>query len=204
MNEPQATPVEVADYDAIAALMLHYRGGKRTHVEWLERFAFWWEENPCFAESMNRGWVLRHEGRLVGFIGRIPIPFWFEGREWISFSPVSWHVEPEFQGSGLTLFLNNTEESSDTVQWHTTGNERTRTIFIRLRYPSIPYPCSRRVTVFTNGVTALHERADRQGWPTRLCWSLYNLQQRWRGTGGIFQVDGMRVQRFRYADARFD
>lgn len=63
-----STRVELA-----AFLQTQFLGeGACTEEMWLRRFRHWWDENPFREAHPCRGWCLRDEGKVVGYLGAIP------------------------------------------------------------------------------------------------------------------------------------
>ncbi|MBL9133132.1 MAG: hypothetical protein JNG86_18120 [Verrucomicrobiaceae bacterium] len=46
--------------------------GACDEAQWLRRLAFWWDLNPFADAHPCRGWLLRDDGRIVGYLGVIP------------------------------------------------------------------------------------------------------------------------------------
>ncbi|TDU73304.1 hypothetical protein EI77_01774 [Prosthecobacter fusiformis] len=72
---------------------------------WRRRLAHWWDENPCAADVPHRGWVLRHEDRLVGFLGVIPALYAYQGKPVTSLIATSWVVEKEHRNSAVPMAI---------------------------------------------------------------------------------------------------
>lgn len=203
MNAVEADKVTTSDYEKIALLLQEYRGQSREVNFWLERFAYWWDENPFFKPGMTKGYVLRQAEDIVGFIGLIPMPFWMHGTEQITFSPAAWYVLPKFRGRALTLYWSLLRETSHTIQWHTTGNKRTCDLFVMLGVQLMPYIFKRRFIVYAGGAAYWHDMALQRVWPMHLQWMLHIMQKR-LAPRRFFAVEGMRVVQLHRVDACFD
>ena len=64
---------------------------------WRARLRWWWEDNPAFSEELGRGWILRNQGKIVGFMGSIPARFVANGVETIAFGGTTWRVLAQVQ-----------------------------------------------------------------------------------------------------------
>jgi hypothetical protein len=73
---------------------------------WLERFSYWWDTNPCFSENTVRGWVMKDNNEIVGFLGNIPTDFMLFGKPVSVFNGTYWKVRPEYRTHSMVLFLN--------------------------------------------------------------------------------------------------
>jgi len=70
---------------------------------WAQRLAHWWDANPWAAVHPQRGWVLRHETTLVGFLGIIPAGYAYEGKAIPALIATSWVVVQEHRNSALAM-----------------------------------------------------------------------------------------------------
>jgi len=76
-----------------------------TKETWLRRFEIWWNSNPAWTDRFPRGWILKNDSSIVGFIGNIPVKFLISGEEKIAVAAVTWYVDPSVRGiSSLRLF----------------------------------------------------------------------------------------------------
>ncbi|MBF0145457.1 MAG: GNAT family N-acetyltransferase [Magnetococcales bacterium] len=183
MNNPQPTHavsvhgVTPNDYDGIAELLHDFRNTVRSNEYWQGKFAMWWDKNPFREDSIPRGWLLRAEGRIVGFISCIPILFQLAGKERLTLTVSSWYVTPEYRKNGLILFLSVLREGADTIIWNTTLNNLSGAIVERLHYQPIPYPFSQRILVFSSIFAWLHDVSIIRRWPIGLQWRLGSFHQ---------------------------
>lgn len=72
---------------------------------WRRRLAYWWDENPFASLAAERGWAMRHEGRLTGFMALIPAAYAVGG----SLTPASigstWCVEQAHRNASLPMLM---------------------------------------------------------------------------------------------------
>ena len=80
----------------------------------------WWDLNPSFSSAPSRGWLLREQGRIVGFLGTIPIKMQLAGKESLSFGGTTWRVAPEFRGTSMLLKRRQMEDQKDHLHASTT------------------------------------------------------------------------------------
>lgn len=138
-------PLESRDLGAAADFLFDYRQQARPRAYWLERFAFWWDNNPAFRSTMTRGWVLRAGSQIVGFLGRIPRFYWIGDGEMLGFASTTWAVDPRYREESLTLFLTMVAASRDHLLWATTLGATTEAIVQGLGYQIAPYPHAQRI-----------------------------------------------------------
>lgn len=72
---------------------------------WRRRLAHWWDENPFSPLCPRRGWRLRNEGRLVGFMGLIPVCYAVEGKSTAAYMASTWRVDEAHRNASLPMFM---------------------------------------------------------------------------------------------------
>jgi len=72
---------------------------------WRGRLAHWWDQNPFAETCAERGWMLRHEGRLVGFMALIPACYAVIGRAMPAYMASTWRVEERHRNASLPMFM---------------------------------------------------------------------------------------------------
>ncbi|MDB6139195.1 MAG: hypothetical protein JWO94_2267 [Verrucomicrobiaceae bacterium] len=72
---------------------------------WLKRMQHWWTDNPAAASHAFRGWGLRSEGQLVGFMACIPSLMAWQGQPVPAGFPVSWRVAAEHRSGSLPMLV---------------------------------------------------------------------------------------------------
>ena len=112
--------VLASDYEELADFLATFPGLEGRRDAWLARFRWWWEENPVFSEELLRGWLLREAGRIVGFMGAIPLRFQIQGAESIAFAGTTWRVLKEYRGQSLALKRAQMATRKNALQFSTT------------------------------------------------------------------------------------
>lgn len=72
---------------------------------WRGRLAHWWDENPFSPLCPARGWVLRQEGRLVGFMALIPVCYAVQGRPEPAYMVSTWRIDAPHRNASLPMFM---------------------------------------------------------------------------------------------------
>lgn len=90
--------------ELISFLSQQFSGGTDAEL-WRKRLHHWWDKNPHAKDSPLRGWVLRHEETLVGFLGLIPTAYALNGKAVPSLIATSWVIVPEYRNSGLAMAM---------------------------------------------------------------------------------------------------
>jgi hypothetical protein len=92
-------PAEKSEIDAIKKF-LAARHSSQTPISQMEtRLDMWWIDNPAMDETTPIGWILEDkQGKYIGFIANIPIPYQIFGRKDTAVASSSWYVKPEARG----------------------------------------------------------------------------------------------------------
>lgn len=72
---------------------------------WSARFGHWWDENPFAELHPARGWTLRQEGRLAGFLALIPMAYSVNGVQTPALAASTWVVDPACRNASLPMFM---------------------------------------------------------------------------------------------------
>lgn len=121
-------PLSVADYDALVRYLVSFPGETRDSAFWRDRFRLWWEANPAFSEGMERGWILKEDGAIVGFIGNIPSYFQWGGEKKIIYNTTTWRVSPSYRNHSLRLLFKQLEYGRGSLLFLTTAGKVVRKI----------------------------------------------------------------------------
>jgi hypothetical protein len=101
-------------------------------AQWLRRFAYWWDENPFAHAHACRGWCLRDEGRIVGYLGTIPTLY-----ENAAGSPVpaliatSWVVSEGHRHAALPMGMMLQRQGRDLLLVDTTPSPEVQALLTR-------------------------------------------------------------------------
>ncbi len=97
------------DHEAGRAELISWLVATDTHgldaQVWRRRLAHWWDNNPFSALCPERGWVLRHEGRLVGYMGLIPARYVVHGSPAPAYMASTWRVDEAHRNASLPMFM---------------------------------------------------------------------------------------------------
>jgi len=107
---------------------------------WLKKFRLWWDNNPAFAPETQRGWLLRTNDGIVGFIGNIPTLFQLYGREVVICNATTWRVLPEFRNQSLTLLFKLINAAKGSILFVTTPSYNTSQILNAFRFQAVSRP----------------------------------------------------------------
>ena len=138
MLMPQVLPVSETDYPELAVFLTGFYPACEQASFWLRRFRLWWEHNPMFVADLPRGWAIRDNMRIVGFIGNIPSAFQLDYRSITAFNATTWRVLPGFRSYSLELLMRLVASAKDTVLFNTTPNSTVERVLGILKFQPIP------------------------------------------------------------------
>jgi hypothetical protein len=155
MSLPTLEPIRDEDLPAFCGFLVENLSRERTAEAWADAF----RKNWC-RDKPNNGFLIRHEGRVVGGIGAIYAERWIRGRPERFCNITSWCVQDAFRAQSMRLAmavtgqpgfhftdLTPTEVVSKTLQFlkFKPMNER------HAVWPNLPWPSGRLagVRVFT-------------------------------------------------------
>jgi len=128
------------DYKRLAAFFVDFPREIRGEDFWLQRFNHWWDANPAFATGVERGWVIHHNGEILGFLGLVPSQLRLLGQASRVFSTTTWRVLPEYRNVGLKLFFKSMSAAKNSILFCTTPSGQVNKMLEPLRFQPIPRP----------------------------------------------------------------
>lgn len=125
------------DYADIKSVVTASGLGMKVREEWEHM----WTGNPVCRKSPDWpiGWVVRDQGKIVGFLGNIPLSYNFKGREILASGLHSFALKPSHRGLGL-LLLNRLLEFAPEVEYFvgSTANLNSSEVLDRIGVNRIP------------------------------------------------------------------
>ena len=110
------------DYDELATfLSINFSTRKEIYLDY---FKFWWEDNPAYSEEFERGWVLKNNNEIKGFLGAIRTYFQIGGEERLVINATSWCVAEEFRSKSMVLGYAIMKASKNSILFNTSGSPR--------------------------------------------------------------------------------
>ena len=131
--------LETSDYEALAIFNSAFPDDKRSKEEWLERFMYWWDQNPAYDENWVRGFLLLDNEKIVGFVGSFPTLF-KAGNDIIkAFNGTTWRVLENYRRWSIDLWTKNREVSKDYLSFNTTPTKEVISLIKRYKYFLYPW-----------------------------------------------------------------
>lgn len=98
---------------------------------WEKRFAYWWDENPAAELHPSRGWTLRENGRLAGFLALIPQGYSVKGELTPALAASTWVIDPSCRNASLPMFMRLQRLGRETLIADTTPSSEVQTLLKR-------------------------------------------------------------------------
>jgi hypothetical protein len=130
--------VTPADYQELALFLAGFHPETESQTFWLNNFHFWWDDNPAFENGFERGWLLRENGNIVGFLGSIPTCFQLGGQSMTVFNSTTWRVLPQARNQSVNLLMKLLNASKHSILFNTTPNQEVTQILKALKFQLIP------------------------------------------------------------------
>ena len=98
---------------------------------WGKRLAHWWDQNPFASLRDERGWVLRHESRIVGFMALIPACYAVNGRPVAALIASSWRIDEAHRNASLPMLMKLRRLAADSLIADTTPTPEVQALLQR-------------------------------------------------------------------------
>ena len=134
----EVTEACLNDYEGIMALFSRHDMPLKKHLEW----NYFWQENPVLKDSgfsWPQGWTLKDSGKVVGYLGNVPLEYFFRGRRLIAAAAHAWVVDKAYRQYSVLLINNYFRQAGADFLINTTGgNPITKKIFLAYKAKRIP------------------------------------------------------------------
>ncbi|MDB6138421.1 MAG: hypothetical protein JWO94_1493 [Verrucomicrobiaceae bacterium] len=134
LEDIQDTPASRAE---IAGFLASADGKPCPEALWLRRMEHWWSDNPAAGSHPARGWGLRHEGRIVGFMACIPALFSWQGGPMPAVFPVTWRVAAEHRSGSLPMLVKMRSLGRQVPLLDTSPNKQVQVMLDKLGFRSV-------------------------------------------------------------------
>ncbi len=121
----------------LAGFLANFEDEDRGETFWQQRLAFWWDENPFSSRDLLKGWALRCDGKIVGFLGLIPFEYVHGEKTYRAFAATTWRVEKEHRNASLPMFMKWHALGREFILLDTTANEEVAKILDRFQYSAM-------------------------------------------------------------------
>jgi len=113
-------------------------GFKRPTQDWWNHL---WTDNPACDADWPPAWVIESaEETLVGFLGNVPLQYFFKGRQLRAASCSTWVVDRDFRSHSLYLFSKFIGQRGADLLLNTTANANASEFFAAMRIKKVPVP----------------------------------------------------------------
>jgi hypothetical protein len=137
-RHPSIREASFEDYPQITSLESRYGLETKTEEEWRHL----WINNPVYTELQGGwpiGWVLESEdGRIVGYVGNIPLGYQFQGRRLVAAATYAWVVDSAYRSYSILLLDRYFDQKTADLYLSTTVNCQASKAFCT--FNSLPVP----------------------------------------------------------------
>ncbi|MDZ4401624.1 hypothetical protein [Prosthecobacter sp.] len=98
---------------------------------WQRRLSHWWDQNPFASLRAERGWLLRHEDKIGGFLGLIPTCYAVNGRPVPAFIASTWRVDEAHRNASLPMLMKFRRMAAETLTADTTPTPKVQALLQR-------------------------------------------------------------------------
>jgi len=88
----------------IVNFIVNFEDEKHDVNFWQKRTAMWWEDNPFYDENLPRGWILKAQEGIVGFLGVIVTDYLYGDKRYKALNITTWRVLKEYRNQSMRLF----------------------------------------------------------------------------------------------------
>jgi hypothetical protein len=138
------------DYNCLIDFLVNFENEKRGPEFWRKRLNFWWDHNPAFSSKIERGWIIKDNQKIVGFLGIIPTEFQLSSKKILAFNSTTWRVLPKYRNRSLHLLIKQVEAAKKSILFNTTPNEVVAKILESMGFRKIPGPPIKRYILLIN------------------------------------------------------
>lgn len=146
----EVTLISQADYGALAQFLADFQDDGFDQSVWNRRLTWWWDENPAIPRENERGWVLRSDGEIVGFLGNVPTLLQVLGQATRVHSTTTWRVAHQYRSLSMKLFFKLVELSRDSLLFDTTPADNVVKILQALKFSQLPISSAHRRVIPIN------------------------------------------------------
>jgi len=137
-SAPRIREATFEDYYEVSALQLRNGLATKSYADW----SALWDGNPAYEQSGRRspiGWVLEtSRGQVGGFVGNLPLAYYFNGRCLRAATAYSWSVDPQYRGHSVILLDRFLRQKGVDLFVCTTVNAISETVYRALGFSRVP------------------------------------------------------------------
>ena len=119
----EVSRVQPEDYEALATFLAQFEGETSPEKLWRDRLAHWWDRNPAVGLSVERGWLLKDQANVVGFLGNVPRSFKIGDDYSTILNATTWRVSHQYRHQSLSLFSLMLRAGTDTLSFDATPTD---------------------------------------------------------------------------------
>lgn len=114
---------DIVQREEIARFLSNFEGDTDGPDVWRLRLTFWWEQNPFYAQGLPKGWILRKDNQIAGFLGAIATDYIYNGKTYKALNATTWRVLDTDRTQSMSLFLEFFKHKNNYILFDTTPND---------------------------------------------------------------------------------
>jgi hypothetical protein len=146
--EPYIKQIDPGLFQDVSIFLETMTDEKYPRALWVDRFKFWWQDNPTATKDKAFGWILYDEHEIKGFYGYIQTVYYLNGNNVNAYSGTSWYVEEEYRSHSLDLFRHLFQQESACLLLNTTPSPHAEAIYNMFRFQILKQPWHNEVLMF--------------------------------------------------------
>jgi hypothetical protein len=120
------------------APLIEAHGFRGPTQEWWDHL---WSNNPAYDRDWPAGWIIETAAeRIVGFLGNVPLTYFFKGRRLRAAACSTWVVDKDFRSHSLFLLSKFTGQRGADLLLNTTANANASRVLSAMRINKVPVP----------------------------------------------------------------
>ncbi len=129
-------PTDEPISEALVQFLNEFENDNRGVDIWRNRLKYWWIENPMAKAIPLRGWLLRYQESIVGFMGLIGGEYVYKGVVYPAAVTTTWRVATHHRNASLPMFLKLNPLRKQFLILDTTPREEVVKLMQRSKYQS--------------------------------------------------------------------
>ena len=113
--------IQDSDYSKLAKFHFSFPGDERTFEDWINRFNFWWNENPAYNKGHSRGVIAIFDGEVIGTTNNFPTRMLWDGEEKNVINGSTWRVLSNYRNISMDIWDKHRDLTKGFVLFNTTA-----------------------------------------------------------------------------------
>jgi hypothetical protein len=181
MTDLRIREIKDSDYGSLGIFNARFPNDTLSAEKWQARFLHWWDYNPAYGSDWKRGFIMEHQGSIVGWVGSFPSFFKANDQIIKAFNGTTWRVIPDYRQWSIDLWSYNRDVSTQYLSFNTTPIEEIIPLIKKFQYRLHPWGDSKVSIVTTDPAKLLRYRLpSKYSWMFKPIGFMLDFEQRLR------------------------